>query len=340
MKIISKEDFEAFVEHLLEDDPREVVGVQDKEGKFDFDVLNKASDLRLDYDTTVLPPTKYFMSQRENLLLEDQDEETLEHDITPRIIIGIHPYDLDAIRQLDNVLSETPKGRNYLIKRRSSVLVGVNMDVVADRCFAGSMNTSNVSKNYDLMLTDLGDTYAIEIGSEDGFNLLDGIDIRDATEDEKSRVDNKLSELETKFTRELDFPLEELPKTLDRNYDDIEFWKKHSKACTECGSCIIVCPTSYFINKDDITRDNLGEDGNPEIWKQCLYEEFSKDIADDHVMDEKYQRYRHRLMTKGLYIYKIFGDIACVGCGRCASQCPTDVADPSVVYNDLPKGST
>lgn len=335
MKIIGKKDFEAFVEHLVQEDPREVVGVQEKGDKFVFDVLQKASDLRLDHDLTVLPPTQYFMSKRDILLQSDQRDEVITEDITPRIIIGIHPYDLDAIRQVDNILSKTPKGRMYLKKRKSSVLVGVNIINTSVRGFVGSMGTSTVSRSYDLMITDLGDEYAIEIGSEKGFDLLDGIDIRDATEDEKSKVAYILSGLDHRFHKRLNFPIDELPHILKQNHDNTEFWKKHSKECVECGSCVIVCPTSYALNADDITMENLSTTEQPNIWKQYLHDEYPKDIAYEEVMDENYQRYRHRLITKGLYLYEIFGDIACVGCGRCGSQCPTDVGDPSVVFNDL-----
>ncbi len=335
MKIIGKKDFEAFVEHLVKEDPREVVGVQEKGDKFIFDILQKASDLRLDHDMTVLPPTQYFMSKQDILLQSDQRDEVITEDITPRIIIGIHPYDLDAIRQVDNILSKTPKGRMYLKKRKSSVLVGVNIINTSVRGFAGSMGTSTVSRSYDLMITDLGDEYAIEIGSEKGFDLLDGIDIRDATEDEKSKVEEILSDVNDSFLEELSFPHEELPRILKRNIENRVLWKKHSEGCIECGSCVIVCPTSYFLNADDITSDNLDGAENSDIWKQCVHEEFSKEVTPEGGMEDKYQRYRHRLITKGLYLYEIFGDIACVGCGRCASLCPTDVADPSVVFNDL-----
>jgi sulfhydrogenase subunit beta (sulfur reductase) len=35
-----------------------------------------------------------------------------------------------------------------------------------------------------------------------------------------------------------------------------------------------------------------------------------------------------------LYNYERYGFIACVGCGRCVSQCLPDIADPSEVFND------
>src|SRR3972149_5792046 len=71
MKIISKEDFNNFVNSLISDDAWQVIGVKSKRDKFTFAPLESASELRLDYDVTLLPPTKYFFPQRETLFTYD-----------------------------------------------------------------------------------------------------------------------------------------------------------------------------------------------------------------------------------------------------------------------------
>ena len=64
MKIISKEDFNSFVNSLIADDSMQVIGVKAKRDKFVFAPLESAGELRLDYDVTLLPPKKYFFPQR------------------------------------------------------------------------------------------------------------------------------------------------------------------------------------------------------------------------------------------------------------------------------------
>ena len=168
MKIVQKSEFNRFVDELIDNDPREVVGVRSKDEKFVFDNLNSADELRLDYDVTILPPKKYFMPQRETVLkynLSDGDFDVNPvKELEPRIIIGIHPYDLVAIEQLDKVFSDEYEDYNYLEKREESVLIGVNIQNVWEWCFAASMGTATTDSGYDLMLTDLGDAYAIDIG--------------------------------------------------------------------------------------------------------------------------------------------------------------------------------
>ena len=67
MKIISKEDFNNFVNSLISDDSWQVIGVKSKRDKFTFAPLESASELRLDYDVTLLPPNPGKIGQRATL---------------------------------------------------------------------------------------------------------------------------------------------------------------------------------------------------------------------------------------------------------------------------------
>ena len=59
MKIIDKTDWMAFVNNLIAEHPAEIVGPMAKGEKFVFGAVDSAQELRLDYDTTILPPKKY-----------------------------------------------------------------------------------------------------------------------------------------------------------------------------------------------------------------------------------------------------------------------------------------
>ena len=68
MRIILKEDFAKFVDALIKNKSLNVIGVKSRGSKFAFGELESASELRLDYDVTLLPPKKYFFPQRETLV--------------------------------------------------------------------------------------------------------------------------------------------------------------------------------------------------------------------------------------------------------------------------------
>ncbi len=339
MKVVSKENFQNFVNDLISNDEREVVGVQSKDSKYVFEDLEDAEDLALDYDVTILPPKKYFMPQREAILEYEEGDGDFSMEplmeVEPRIIIGIHPYDLIAIEQLDKVFSDTYEDEFYLNKREDCVLIGVNMQNVSEWSFAASMGTATTDSGYDLMLTDLGENYAVEIGSSKGADLLENVSTREATPEEVSKVENVENELENKFEKELDFSPQELPTLLEENYENMDFWEENSEDCYSCGSCNLVCPTCYCFDVKDVNEITMDGGKRVREWDGCLLEEFAIVAAGENFRESRAKRYRHRYMRKGKYIYDRYGDIACVGCGRCGSHCVPDIADPSRIYNNL-----
>ena len=66
-----------------------------------------------------------------------------------------------------------------------------------------------------------------------------------------------------------------------------------------------------------------------------LLEDFAAVGHGENFRGARIDRYRHRFYRKGQYLHRKYGDIACVGCGRCASACLPDIADPVDVYNTL-----
>ncbi|ACV12764.1 Ni/Fe hydrogenase beta subunit [Halorhabdus utahensis DSM 12940] len=339
MKTIDRSEFAALIDELIASDPRDVVGVVTDGEQYVFDHLESADELVLDYDLTALSPKKYIMPQRETLLTYDRRgddyEMRAEADPTGHIIVGVHPYDLAAINQLDKIFIDTLQDEPYRRKRENSVLIGVTMQDVAETCFAGSMDTATAESGYDLMVTDLGDRFAVDIGTFEGDRLLESVPTRNASAEEIDRVAEIEAALEDEFDRELTFPPAALPTLLEASYDDMDFWEDYAEQCLSCGTCNVVCPTCFCFSVDMI-RDLEGDSGRQERrWDGCLLEDFATVAQGENFREEVAQRHRHRFMRKGWYIYERYGDIACVGCGRCTRHCVADVADPCEVYNEL-----
>ena len=339
MKIISKTNFKTSVNKLIKEDPRKVVGVKNKGDKFIFGDLNSADELRLDYDTSLYPPKKYFLPQKETLMNYDltkgyQLKEVNE--VEPIILIGVHPYDIVALQQLDKVFQDGNADQNYLKKREESIIIGVNIVNVSPHSFAGSMNTATVEEGFDLMLTDIDDSYAIEIGSKKGEQLLNGFsNVVDAKDKDKEKVEEFKNTIISKFEKRLNFQVEELPLMLRKNIDDEVtfqkelsnptvilrgmlrrsiknemFWEEHSKKCLTCGTCIMVCPTCYCFDVKDEPDLSLKKGNKIRTWDGCMLQEFAKVATGENFRSSKSARYRHRFLRKGLYNYERYGFIA------------------------------
>ncbi|MDI6821615.1 MAG: 4Fe-4S dicluster domain-containing protein [Actinomycetota bacterium] len=338
MKLVKKDDFLNFVNTLIKNDSRTVVGVKSKRNKFIYDTLNSADELRLEYDVTMLSPNKYFLPPTETLLRYDftgKFSVQAVNEVTPLIIIGIHPYDLIAIEQMDKVFKDSNPDYNYIRKREASILIGTNIQNVSSYAFSGSMGAATTDRGFDLMLTNIGDKYAIEIGSIKGKNLIEKYaKVSEADNDTTREVQRIKTEIGSKFEKQLNFSSEELPKLLEENYDN-ELWEKNAQKCLSCGSCNFVCPTCYCFDVQDITELNLKTGERIRTWDGCLLEDFAKVATGENFRKDRAARYRHRFMRKGKYLYDKFGFIACIGCGRCASSCLPDIADPCKVFNSL-----
>ncbi|RLF96603.1 Ni/Fe hydrogenase subunit beta, partial [Thermococci archaeon] len=175
MKIMSKKEFLAFIDALIEDVSIDVEGVKAKGEKFVFGPLESSDELRLDHDVTILPPKKYFLPQYETMMTFDLSKPfSVERVENPkeRVIIGVHPYDIIAIKQMDTYFLDTHVDDSYLQRRKNTLIIGSNILNVAEKAFFGDMGTGFVESGYDLMLTDMGDKIAIDIGTEAGEKLL------------------------------------------------------------------------------------------------------------------------------------------------------------------------
>ncbi|MDG6220813.1 MAG: Ni/Fe hydrogenase subunit beta, partial [Candidatus Thermoplasmatota archaeon] len=175
MKILSKKDFLSFIDSLIKDESMDVEGVKAKGERFVYAPLDSAEELRLDFDVTLLPPKKYFLPQYETLMQFDISKPfSVQMPPYPKklVLVGVHPYDIIAIRQMDTYFLDSDISTAYLRRRKNTVIIGSDVMNPASKTFFGSMGTGFVNSGYDLFLTDLGDRVAVEIGTEEGARLL------------------------------------------------------------------------------------------------------------------------------------------------------------------------
>jgi len=338
---MTKNDWLGFVNKLISEDPRTSIGVKSKGEKFVFGQLDSAEELRLDYDVTLLPPKKYFLPPYEDLMEFDLSQPFAVRgaaDETSRILIGVHPYDLIALQQMDKVYLGDNPDDNYKKRRENTLIIASDILNVSPYSFAASMGTLIVDSGYDLLITDLGDVVVIDEGSDAGRALIAQYGTaRDATSFDVSMVETLRSNLASKYKKKVNAEKSEWSKLLISNYDH-SVWDENSKKCLECGSCVFVCPTCYCYDVEDSTALNLKDGVRKRTWDACLLRGFAKIGSGEIFRENLLERYRHRYFRKGHYLPERYGFVACIGCGRCVSACLPDIADPSEVMNTLAAG--
>ena len=338
LKIISKQDMAPFVSSVMSQ--YDVLGPVAKESKFAFAPLTDAAQLRLDYNTTILPPKKALLPQEETLFTFKVDGGFTAQpvfDICPRVVFGAHTCDIHAMKLLDAVFTKGYEDTHFLKRRENTVIVGIECLTPCDEhSFCKSMGTLSAGEGYDLHLTDLGDAYAVDVNTPTGEALIARhAQAREATREDNNRLNKVLSEKWPRFPYKLDFDASELPSLMAVSYKS-PLWEELGAKCLACGQCTIVCPTCYCFN----VVDEMGLDGKSgerkRIWDSCQLDEFARIGSGENFRKNRSQRQRHRFFRKGKYLPDNHGELGCVGCGRCARACLVDIT-PVNVFNALYK---
>jgi len=338
LKIINKGDVAAFVFSMQSQ--YEVMGPIARENKFVFARVDDPAQLRLDYSTTILPPKKTFLPQAETLFKFEMDgsfKTEPQFDTQPRVLFGAHTCDVHAMKLLDGAFKKDYRDAHYFKRRDNTLIVGIEcMTPCDEHSFCKSMGTLSATDGYDLHLTDLGVAYSVDVGTEKGEKLLaQHSTAREATREDIGRLNRALSEKWPRFTYKLEFDSSELPSLMAMSYKS-KLWDELGNKCLGCGQCTVVCPTCYCFNVVDAVSMDGKSGERKRIWDSCQLDEFARVGTGENFRKTLGQRQRHRFFRKGKYLPDMFGELGCVGCGRCARACLVHIT-PVEVFNTLHK---
>lgn len=309
----------------------EVIGVQELRGRLTMDRINDPALLRLEFPPRVHSPKKFLFPNWEQLFRFRLGGSVLleaESAPAPRVIFGMHPCDLHAVRVLDDCLFDGEADSAYQSKRAATVLVGVDC-VPDEHCFCTSMATDRVAGGFDLFLHQVEGGYLVQCGSIKGEELL----ARHAPV-----VAGRLGEpplpLQVKQCNEgLHFAVESLAPLLGDAHDH-PLWQEVGDRCLGCGACTLLCPTCYCFNVHDRIDFNLEGGERVRTWDSCQFDQFTRVASGDDFRGNQADRQRHRFFRKYKYLWEKHQRTACVGCGRCSRECLGHI-DPRKVLNGL-----
>ncbi len=336
VKKVNREGLDAWVDGLIAHMP--VVGVQAKDDKFEFAPLGRAADLRLDYDVSLTPPGRVVFQPPSEVMFRYEGvefEPAIEDE--PFVLLGVHPYDMVAIRQMDTVFTQDNYDAHYMARREAATIVVVDVQNVSVNCFASETGYATVEEGPDVALALIDDEhYLVEALTEKGEALLGGLSgAEEASEDDLSAREAVREENRRRLRRhELNFDVVDLPDMLERSFDH-PVWEQKSRLCFACGSCTNVCPTCYCFDVQDEPGWDLESGERRRTWDGCQLAKFARVAGGHNFRSDVTERYRHRYYRKGKWIAEKVGQLACVGCGRCITACVSKIAHPPEVWNRL-----
>ena len=244
-------------------------------------------------------------------------------DQTRYALLGVRACELAAIRVQDRVFLDGPHQDPIYRERRERLFVmAVNCTQAASTCFCTSMKTGpRCEQSFDLALTEIGDEFLVEVGTDQGAEILSQCQVAISTEQHRAAAEVARQQAVDQIQRSLDTT--DLP-TLLLNSLSHPHWKEVGDRCLSCTNCTMVCPTCFCSSVTEVRDLNMERVERERVWDSCFNPDFSY-LGGTPVRDDIPSRYRQWLTHKLGSWHQQFGTSGCVGCGRCITWCPVGI---------------
>lgn len=255
--------------------------------------------------------------------------------------IGVRACELHAIAIQDKVFCGGPyQDSGYAKRRQGSFIVAVNCGQAGGTCFCVSMQTGpKAQSGFDLSLTELVDRerheFLVEVGSEDGAQMLAEIPRRPAEDDHVAAAQALVEHTAGQMGRHLE--TDGLKALLQSNLEHPR-WDDVAGRCLSCGNCTMVCPTCFCTTVEDHSDLTGRSAERVRKWDSCFTMDFSY-IHGGSVRKTARSRYRQWMTHKLAGWIDQFGTSGCVGCGRCITWCPVgiDITEEAAAIRAAPQ---
>jgi sulfhydrogenase subunit beta (sulfur reductase) len=338
-RTLPKDEFRSLVDTLLR--TYEVIAPKrvrmSAEGKpiHQYLPVDSFDEIDLGYETTGYSAKTYFLPFRETLStfrFEDGDwSQEIGYRSEPRVLLGLHACDINALLKLDKVLARAVFPSPYYISRRKNALI-VGIDhTPCEGGFCYAMGTDTVTHGFDLFLTDLGDRYFAAVNSDRGYTLLAGTAARETTEDDTKDYLAERKKITLGLQRHVD--IQNLENLMDISFES-KVWDKWGRKCLSCGSCAMVCPTCYCYGVTEQVSMDFRSARKVKQLYSCNLVDFSQVAGGYNFRPSAATRLKYRYYHQHHGFIESYDEPKCVGCNRCGRACLVGI-DPPGIIRDL-----
>ncbi len=247
-------------------------------------------------------------------------------EVKPLAVIGARACDLAGMQVQDLTFLENQyndfSDPYYRARRENLFIVAVNCTRSAATCFCASMDTGPRARGgYDIVLTELNDSFLIEAGSAAGGAMLAELPLQPARELEITQAAQAIEAAARSQTRRLEAA--DIQALLFNNLEHSR-WDDVAERCLSCANCTMVCPTCFCHRETDVASLDGKESEHQRQWDSCFTLEHGY-LHGAQIRPQIRHRYRQWLTHKLAAWIEQFGVSGCVGCGRCITWCPTGI---------------
>ena len=332
-KLISKDALFTLINRFIDD--YSVIAPKKRNNQVYYDHVASADEVELDYKgTPLLPPKRFFFPEREVMFAYELEEGGVrifdkcdEIGKSRRVLVGVRPCDIWSLKMLDKVFIGEFHDPYYASRRENTIIIGLTCNEPTEHCFCSFTKTGpSINEGFDLLLTDLGEYYLVEVGSETGERLValnNDLFMNASAGDLKAR-ERILAQVDAEI-REQGLPsLTDMHDKMVKTFD-AEVWNRYGEKCLSCGKCNFTCPTCRCFDIRDEPSLDLKRGVRVRVWDSCHFLSFTRVASGEVFRKERPSRLKQRIYHKYCYSIDEIGSISCVGCGRCIRVCSAGI---------------
>ena len=339
-RILTKGSFRDLIDQILESDeviaPKKVAVNKDGQAIHQYLPIEAFDEIDLEYEKTEYSAKTYFLPYKESLSTyrfgDDGWEQGIRYRLQPRVMLGLHPCDINGLVKLDRyMLKGLFPSPYYQSRRRNTVVIGVLCNQPCSDGFCRSVGAGEVTHGFDLFLTDLDDRYFVAIDSDRGYAMLRNVETRDVTEEDKK--DYSAARQRFKAQPQTDIQMQNLATLMDIEFES-DVWRQWGSRCLSCGNCAMVCPTCYCYGiREDISMDFETSTKVKQLYA-CNFLDFAEVAGGHNFRPEQGTRLKYHYYHQHRGFLEGHEEPKCVGCNRCGQVCPVGI-HPVGVIRDL-----
>jgi ferredoxin len=283
-----------------------------------FDTEN---EIDLNYSNFKKPAKRLFFPQNEMICTYNEDEmRDAPLNDEKRVLFGLRPCDVVSVNLLDKIfLDDKYTDPYYEIRRKNTVIISLGCKEPMNTCYCTSVGGSpSGNEGTDILARETDDSLLLESYSEKGEHFINTFSsfIKKPQKSDKDAVNKQSTNAEKKISK-IDFS--NTAEKLDKNFES-PLWEEITRRCLGCGVCTFLCPTCHCFGIYDEKTGSVGS--RSRVYDSCMFPFFTLEASGHNPRALIHERMRQRVMHKFLSTVKNFGDIFCVGCGRCIGCCP------------------
>jgi sulfhydrogenase subunit beta (sulfur reductase) len=301
-----------------------------------FSTVSSAKQVLWDFENPLHPPKQFVLPQTDPLVTIKRCGERHEvepiYDGTRRFLLNVRSCDARGIAFLTRMHAAAPADPSYLHRANNLTVISLACTTPCPLGFCICSDSGPfLRSDYDIQLTNLGESLLVEVGTDKGKAAISGAPnlFREASEEEISERENREREARQRFGQQTCHFASAMRRISTGRVQDA-LWEKMSDWCLECGGCNFICPTCYCFSVKDLPSD--GGWTRCRLWDSCQYSAFTLEASGHNPREDRKKRMQRRFFHKVSAQYCLRdGMVGCVGCGRCIKVCLGSTHMPAVV---------